>query len=164
MTSRRTSYEDLGGGSGYFAVNGVRQADGVWIYATPLENVQYVGGSSRGSDTLGVEIADAKTNINFLKLHYRHDNTRRACFMCGCERIARRGSVDLRVLPHRLNLNPSGDDILEDIYEDLGGGSGYFTVDGLKYFDGIPIDALPGEDIQYVGGSSPGSDALSVNL
>ena len=54
-------YEDAGGGSGYFTVNGVRQADSVWIYANASQNVQYVGGSSPGSDTLSVEIYDAMT-------------------------------------------------------------------------------------------------------
>jgi hypothetical protein len=57
-------YEDLGGGSGYFTVNGVRQADGVWISAALSENVQYVAGASPGSDTLGVGIYDATTNSN----------------------------------------------------------------------------------------------------
>ncbi len=54
-------YEDAGGGSGYFTVNGVRQADSVWIYANASQNVQYVGGSSSGSDTLSVGIYDATT-------------------------------------------------------------------------------------------------------
>ena len=54
-------YEDAGGGSGYFTVNGVRQADGVWIYGNASQNVQYVGGSSPGSDTLNVGIYDATT-------------------------------------------------------------------------------------------------------
>ena len=58
-------FEDFGGGSGYFTVNGVRQPDGVWISAASSENVQYVAGSSPGSDTLGVGIHDATTNSNF---------------------------------------------------------------------------------------------------
>jgi V8-like Glu-specific endopeptidase len=58
-------YEDLGGGSGFFTVNGVRQPDGVWISASPSEDVRYVVGSSPGSDTLGVGVHDATTNSNF---------------------------------------------------------------------------------------------------
>jgi len=58
--------------------------------------------------------------------------------------------------------NPSGDQI-EDIYTDLGGGSGYFTVNGVAQADGVWIYATPGEDVQYVG-SSPGSDTLNVGL
>jgi V8-like Glu-specific endopeptidase len=57
-----TLYEDAGGGSGYFTVDGVRQADSVWIHANPSQNVQYVGGSSSGSDTLNVGIYDATTD------------------------------------------------------------------------------------------------------
>ena len=157
-------YEDLGGGSGYFAVNGVRQPDGVWIYATPLENVQYVGGSSPGSDTLGVGVADATTNSNFsTSLVATTIHVAPVVTAVASVSLVEGQSISASSLIASIS-NPSGDDILEDIYEDLGGGSGYFTVDGLKYFDGIPIDALPGEDIQYVGGSSPGSDALSVGI
>jgi hypothetical protein len=55
-------YIDKGGGSGYFTVNGVAQPDGVWIYATSNETVQYVGGPSAGTDTLEFGIYDSTTN------------------------------------------------------------------------------------------------------
>jgi hypothetical protein len=56
-------FEDAGGGSGYFTVNGVRQPDGQWIIpASSSDNVQYVGGSSPGTDTLDVGIYDYSTN------------------------------------------------------------------------------------------------------
>src|SRR6185312_6914126 len=57
-------YADLGGGSGYFTVNGVRQADGAWFSASPSADVEYVGGSSLGSDTLEVGVYDATTRSN----------------------------------------------------------------------------------------------------
>jgi hypothetical protein len=60
--------------------------------------------------------------------------------------------------------NPSGDDITEDLFEDLGGGSGYFTVDGVRQADGEWIAASPSADVQYVAGSSPGSDTLSLGI
>ena len=59
--------------------------------------------------------------------------------------------------------NPSGD-MLEGIYEDFGGGSGYFTLNGLKYPDNTPLDASPADDVEYVGGPSPGSDTLSIGI
>jgi hypothetical protein len=59
--------------------------------------------------------------------------------------------------------NPSGDDI-ENIYEDVGGGNGYFTVNGVRQADGVWISAAPSNDVQYVAGSSPGSDTLSVGI
>jgi V8-like Glu-specific endopeptidase len=55
-------YEDEGGGTGYFTVNGVRQADGVWIAAGSGDDVQYVAGSVPGSDTLGVGLYDFTTD------------------------------------------------------------------------------------------------------
>jgi V8-like Glu-specific endopeptidase len=60
--------------------------------------------------------------------------------------------------------NPSGDDITEDLFEDLGGGSGYFTVNGVRQADGEWIAAGPSADVQYVSGSSPGSDTLSLGI
>ncbi|HEX4052940.1 MAG TPA: Ig-like domain-containing protein, partial [Tepidisphaeraceae bacterium] len=55
-------YEDEGGGSGYFTVNGVRQADGQWFYPLATDTVQYVGGSSPGTDSLEVGLYDYTTN------------------------------------------------------------------------------------------------------
>jgi hypothetical protein len=54
-------YLDEGGGSGYFTVNGIPQADGQWISAGTSDVVQYVGGSSAGSDQLEVGVYDATT-------------------------------------------------------------------------------------------------------
>jgi V8-like Glu-specific endopeptidase len=60
--------------------------------------------------------------------------------------------------------NPSGDDITEDLFEDLGGGSGYFTVNGVRQANGEWIAASPSADVQYVAGSSPGSDTLNLGI
>jgi hypothetical protein len=126
-------YEDLGGGSGYFTVNGVRQADGVWISAAPSENVQYVAGASPGSDTLGVGIYDATTNSN-ISASVIATTIHAAPVVTAVPNVslAEGQSISASSLFASIS-NPSGDDILEDIYEDFGGGSGYFTVDGLKY-------------------------------
>ena len=54
--------EDLGGGSGYLTVNGVREVDQQWFQANSnWSNVQYVGGSSAGADRLEVAAYDATT-------------------------------------------------------------------------------------------------------
>jgi V8-like Glu-specific endopeptidase len=157
-------YEDLGGGSGYFTVNGVRQADGVWISAALSENVQYVAGASPGSDTLGVGIYDATTNSN-ISASVIATTIHAAPVVTAVPNVslAEGQSISASSLFASIS-NPSGDDILEDIYEDFGGGSGYFTVDGLKYPDSIPIYATPSTEVQYVGGSSPSSDTLSVGI
>jgi hypothetical protein len=53
---------DEGGGTGYFTVNGVKQADGAWFSAATFSSVQYIGGASPGTDTLMVGVYDATTN------------------------------------------------------------------------------------------------------
>jgi hypothetical protein len=60
--------------------------------------------------------------------------------------------------------NPRGDTITADLYVDLGGGSGYFTVNGVRQADGVWFSASPSADVEYVGGSSPGSDTLEVGI
>jgi hypothetical protein len=156
-------YEDLGGGSGYFTVNGVRQPDGVWISATPSKNVQYAAGSTPGSDTLGVGIVDATTNSDF-STSVVATTIHVPPVVTAVPNLSLGENQSIPVSSIASIANPSGDDILEDIYEDLGGGSGYFTLNGLKYADNIPLDALPTDDVEYVGGSSPGSDTLTVGI
>ncbi|HLX98350.1 MAG TPA: NF038122 family metalloprotease [Roseiarcus sp.] len=60
--------------------------------------------------------------------------------------------------------NPSGDAITEDLYVDLGGGSGYFTVNGVRQADGLWFSASPSADVEYVGAPSPGSDTLEAGV
>ena len=62
--------------------------------------------------------------------------------------------------------NPDGDNIAQYVFEDFGGGSGHFSVGGTAQPDGQVID-VPANDlstVQYVGGSSPGSDTLEVGV
>src|SRR5580658_7777214 len=58
------AFWDAGGGSGgYFTVNGARQAADQWIEVNPLSlvGVDYVGGSTTGSQTLSIDAYDATT-------------------------------------------------------------------------------------------------------
>ena len=56
-------FYDAGGGSGYLMLNGVAQPDGNWVDvpSADLNAVQYVGGSTPGTDTIDVEILDGVT-------------------------------------------------------------------------------------------------------
>jgi hypothetical protein len=54
---------DHGGGTGHLTVGGTVEPDGQWIRASAnWSNVQYVGGSSAGTDSLRVEVFDATTH------------------------------------------------------------------------------------------------------
>jgi hypothetical protein len=57
------SFKDNGGGSGYFTLAGTAEPDGqvITVSASNLSGVQYVGGSSAGTDTLTVDAYDATT-------------------------------------------------------------------------------------------------------
>jgi V8-like Glu-specific endopeptidase len=140
-------FEDLGGGSGYFTVNGVRQADGVWISAGPSENVQYVAGASPGSDTLGVGIFDATSNSN-ISTSVVATTVYAAPVVTAVPSVSLGEGQSIPASSLMSISNPSGDDILYDLYEDLGGGSGYFTLNGLKYFDGLQVYAGPTDTVQ----------------
>ena len=52
--------EDLGGGSGHLTVGGTTVANGQWVQVgSNWSNVQYVGGPSKGTDTLDVTVYDS---------------------------------------------------------------------------------------------------------
>jgi hypothetical protein len=55
------AFLDGGNGNGHFVVNGTVQPDGQAIVVSDLSSIQYVGGSSPGSETLYVEVHDATT-------------------------------------------------------------------------------------------------------
>ena len=61
--------------------------------------------------------------------------------------------------------NPSSDSITEYSFKDNGGGSGYFTLAGTAEPDGqvFTVSASNLSSVQYVGGSSAGTDTLTVD-
>ena len=61
-TITQYAFWDGGGGGGHFTVNGATQASGQWIYvnASDLGSVKYVGGSAAGSETLYVVAKDGQ--------------------------------------------------------------------------------------------------------
>jgi hypothetical protein len=61
--------------------------------------------------------------------------------------------------------NPSNGSITEYSFKDNGGGNGYFTLAGTAEPDGqvITVSASNLSSVQYVGGSSAGTDALTVD-
>ena len=60
-------FEDFGGGTGHFTVNGTAEPDGQVISVTTanLASVDYVGGSSAGSDFIEAGIYDSSTNTYY---------------------------------------------------------------------------------------------------
>jgi hypothetical protein len=67
---------DHGGGTGHLTVGGTVEPDGQWIRASAnWSNVQYVGGSSAGADSLRVEAYDATTHAWVASSYFKATTT-----------------------------------------------------------------------------------------
>lgn len=60
--------------------------------------------------------------------------------------------------------NPEGNSITQYIFIDEGGGTGYFTYNGIRQPDGQWIFTNNLAAIQYVGGSTPGGDTVQAGI
>ncbi|MGB7099584.1 MAG: hypothetical protein WBD95_12580 [Xanthobacteraceae bacterium] len=159
-------FYDAGGGNGHFTVNGASEPDGQWIYvaASNLGDAAYVGGSSPGSDTLYVEVYDATTSTwsAYSRLAAATYDIPPTVNVQNVD-IAENAAIPVSSLVTSIS-NPSNDSISEYGFYDAGGGSGHFTVNGASEPDGqwIYVAASNLSTVEYVGGSSPGSDTLDV--
>ena len=147
-------------------MNGVAEPDGQWICvpASNLSNVDYVGGASPGSETLHVKAYDATkaTWVGYSSLTAATDvvpavNVQNVA-------VAENTSIAAASLIASLS-NPSNDSITYYGVDDAGG-SGHFTVNGVAKPDGqwIYVPASNLANVDYVGGASPGSDTLNVEV
>ncbi len=160
------AFYDAGGGSGHFTVNGVAQSDGRWfcVPASDLGAVDYVGGLGPGSDTLQIRAFNSTTLhwSNVASLTATTDvppsvNVENAT-------LDENGQIAVASLITSIS-NPSHDSITEYAFDDTGH-TGHFTVNGVAQPDGqwfyVPASDL--SSVDYVGGSSPGSDTLAVQV
>ena len=161
-------FYDAGGGSGHLTVNGVAQSDDSWVDVTTanLDTVQYVGGSSAGADTLDVEVYDATTAMwsAYSSLTATTTAPHVAPAVSASDvTVAENTAIAAGSLIASIS-NPSGDSITQYIYKDEGGGTGYFTVNGIIQPDGQWIYPTGSDNVQYIGGASPGADAVMVGI
>jgi hypothetical protein len=125
--------EDLGGGSGYIKVGGVREADRQWFQATGnWSNVQYVGGSSAGADQLEVAAYDATTGSFVYSSQFNATTLNHANPTITAQSFSVSANQAVSVPSHLSVSNPSGDSLTAYWVEDLGGGSGHLTVGGVS--------------------------------
>jgi hypothetical protein len=156
--------EDLGGGSGYIKVGGVREADRQWFQATGnWSNVQYVGGSSAGADQLEVAAYDATTGSFVYSSQFNATTLNHANPTITAQSFSVSANQAVSVPSHLSVSNPSGDSLTAYWVEDLGGGSGHLTVGGVSEADGQWFQTTSNwSNVQYIGGSSAGADQLEV--
>jgi hypothetical protein len=159
---------DTGGGTGHVTVGGATEPDNQWVQAgTNWSNVQYVGGSSAGTDILQLAVYDA-TTASYVYSSFTATTTaapRVAPTVTATSSItvAEAQAIDGSSLVSSIS-NPSGDQITQTIFKDDGGGSGYFTVNGVRQAVGQWIYPNSGDVVKYVGGPSPGTDTLEIGI
>ncbi len=131
-----------------------------------LSNVAYVGGPSPGADTLSVEVYDATTSTwsassSLAATTYDLPPTLNLQNVS----VAENAAIPAASLITSIS-NPCNDSISEYAFYDAGGGTGHFTVNGVSEPDGQWIYVAAGSlgNVAYVGGFSPGSDSLYVQV
>jgi hypothetical protein len=155
--------EDLGSGRGHLTVGGVTEADGQWIQASGnWSNVQYVGGSSAGTDQLEVAVYDATTGSFIYSSNFGATTSHvNPTVTAQNFSVSRNQAVSLA---SELSVsNPSGDSLTSYWVEDLGGGRGHLTVGGVRKADRQWVQTTSNwSNVKYFGGSSAGTDQLEV--
>jgi hypothetical protein len=157
----------MGGGSGYLTVGGVVESDGQWIQvASNWSNVQYVGGSTGGTDQLEAAVYDATTGSLVYSSTFGATSTVShvdPTVMGHSFSVTRNQTVSLVSASGLSVSNPSGDSLPTYWIEDLGGGSGRLKVGRTTEPDGRWIQVASNwSNVQYVGGRSRGTDQLEA--
>ena len=184
------AFWDGGTGNGHFTVNGTIQPDGQWIVvnASNLSSIQYVGGASPGSEQLFVDVYDATTGTwsNYSSLTAT-TTTPHAPANVNVHNISVAENAPIAASSLITSVsNLSGDSITYYAFWDAGTGNGYFgdtlpgnrqssdagtgnghfTLNDAIQPDGqwIVVSASNLSSVEYVGGASPGSEALFVTV
>ena len=158
-------FYDAGGGSGHLTLNGATEPDDQWVDGS-LANIQYVGGSSPGNDTIYEEVYDATTGTwsasSDLTATTKTPHVAPTVNVQNAS-VAENTSIAASSVITSVT-NPSGDlSMTEYGFYDAGGGSGHLTLNGATEPDDQWVDGSPA-NIQYVGGSSPGNDSIDVEV
>ena len=164
-------FYDAGGTSnGHLMVNGVTQPGGQWIYvsASELDSVQYVGGSSPGHQALFVEVFDASTGSwsAYASFTARTIAATPPTVEVQNVRVPENGSIAAASLITSVS-NPDGDSLTQYGFFDTGGNNnGHLVVDGAAQPIDQWISASTNDlgSVRYEGGSWPGHQTLYVDV
>src|SRR5262249_10786574 len=144
-------------------VGGQTVINGGWVQAgSSLSNVQYVGGSSNGSDTLEVCVYDNLTGSYVYRSTFQATTFHVMPTLAGQNFSVYLGQAD--GLASYVSLsNPVNDSLGTFWVQDIGGGSGHLTIGGATVADGQWFAAGSNlSNVLYVSGSSTGADTLEV--
>ncbi|MGB8691096.1 MAG: C2 family cysteine protease, partial [Microcoleus sp.] len=149
--------------SGYFTVNGIKQADGgFYVDADKLGTVSFVGGSTASSDTLYTQAYDGTAWSNWKDYKIQTQAGSNPVVTASDQTVNANESMK----PFFSVTDADGDKITRYAFLDGNSSttSGYFTVDGVKQAAGqtFYVDADKLNTVAFVGGTVAGVDAVSI--
>lgn len=163
---KQYAFWDGGSGGGYFALNGVRQAAGQWIYvnATDLGKLSYYGGSTAGSEMVYVAAFDGKAWSSYSGSTATTVSSNNAPVITARSASAYINSGISASSFISSVADADGDVIKQYAFWDGGSGGGYFSLNGIKQAAGqwIIVNASDLSKLTYIGGSSAGSEMVYV--
>jgi hypothetical protein len=158
-------FRDDGGGGGYLSLDGTMEPTDTWITvaASDLSQLEYVGGSSAGSETVDVAAWDGD-NWSY---YQTATVTTQAALLPVI--TVQSGTVDANAVLQASTLigtvtDPNGFAITAYDFRDDGGGGGYLSLGGVTEPTDtwITVAASDLSELEYIGGPSAGTETVDV--
>ncbi|MDB9495497.1 C2 family cysteine protease [Spirulina subsalsa CS-330] len=159
--------ENSSSSSGYFTINGVKQAAGKVFYvdADKLNTVKFVGGSAKGSDKIHINASDGQSWSGWKNANITTQGGSAPVVVSATSQTISNGQV---IKPTFTITDADSDAITQYAFKDWNAknSSGYFTVNGVKQEAGntFYVDADKLDTVRFVGGDASGADSLSVSV
>jgi hypothetical protein len=153
------------GSNGHLTLNGTAEPNGQWVYvnAQNLANLNYVAGANPGTDTVQVTAFDATLSKWLSTASFPATTTIEP--VASLKDFAVTEGQSLSVGPITSVSDPSGDLITDYAFMDTGT-NGHFAVGGTAEANAqwVVVPWFELGDIQYVGGSTTGTDPIEVRV
>ncbi len=159
-------FRDDGTGGGYFSLSGITQASGGWITvsASNLASLSYVGGAAPGSETVDVAAWDGVNWSYYQTATVTTQGPALPVVVAQAQTVQSNGLILAATLIGSVS-DPNGYAITSyDFRDDGGGGGGHFSLSGVTQAAGgwISVSAANLSQLQFVGGTAPGSETVDV--
>ena len=160
-------FRDDGGTGGYFALNGVKQADNVFITVTAanLSQLRYVGGTTPGNELVDVAAWDGYNWSYYQTAVVTTKAVLPSIVTLNEETVNVNASISASSLILSV-FDPNNNSPTAYQFRDDGNSGGYFTLNGVKQAANtwINVSAANLPQLSYVGAASAGTDTIEVEV